>query len=265
MSDALARNAVADASMRIRCHCLAHGRRKCSDLEAVFPHACQVVLDVMRQVFDHDEQARTEQLSPAARLAYHPAHRQPLLDGRTRWRATQIDAPLVEPNSARGTAIVSMQNHWETLTRFFSVAGAPLDNTLAERTVQRCIRQRKNSLFYKSMHGAYIASVLTSVIAPCVYAGVNAGESLVALPEHRGEGFADPAAWLPWASASSRASPEARRRPSWAICARSGWPCHNKRRSARAERDTRASVPVGHQAKRPCERRFISNQEPWPS
>ena len=60
------------------------------------------------------------------------------------------------------------------------------------------IRQRKNSLFYKSTHSAYIASVLTSLIATCVYAGVNAVEYLVALQEHRGEVFADPAAWLPW-------------------------------------------------------------------
>ena len=30
----------------------------------VFPHECQVVLEVIRQVFDHDEQAREEQLSP---------------------------------------------------------------------------------------------------------------------------------------------------------------------------------------------------------
>jgi hypothetical protein len=71
MSDALASNEVADESRLIRCHCLAHGRRKFSDLEEVFPHECQVVLAVLRQVFDHDEQAREDQLGPEARLAYH--------------------------------------------------------------------------------------------------------------------------------------------------------------------------------------------------
>jgi transposase len=100
-----------------------------------------------------------------------------------------------------------MQSHWETLTRFLSVPGAPLDNNLAERVLKLFIRQRKNSLFYKSTHSAYIASVLTSLIATCLYAGVNAVEYLVALQEHRREVFADPAAWLPWAYARSRASP----------------------------------------------------------
>jgi len=87
------------------------------------------------------------------------------------------------------------------------VPGAPLDNNLAERALKLFIRQRKNSLFYKSTHSAYIASVLTSLIATCIYAGGNAVEYLVALQENRHEVFADPAAWLPWAYASSRASP----------------------------------------------------------
>jgi transposase len=207
MSDALSSNEVADESMLIRCHCLAHGRRKFSDLEEVFPHECQVVLAVIRQVFDHDEQAREDQLCPEARLAYHQRQSQPLMDELKRWLDTQIDAHLVEPNSALGKAIGYMQRHWVTLTQFLSVPGAPLDNNLAERALKLFIRQRNNSLFYKNEHSAYIASVLTSLIATCLYAGVNAVEYLVALQEHRSEVWADPAAWLPWAYARSRASP----------------------------------------------------------
>jgi len=207
MSDALSSNAVADESMLIRCHCLAHGRRKFSDLEEVFPRECQVVLEVIKQVFEHDEQAHEEQLSPQARLAYHQTHSQPLMDELKGWLDTQIDDHLVEPNSALGKAIAYMQSHWETLTRFLSLPGAPLDHNLAERVLKLFIRQRKNSLFYKNTHSAYIASVLTSLIATCLYAGVNAVDYLVALQEHRREVFLNPAAWLPWAYASSRASP----------------------------------------------------------
>ena len=207
MSDALTSNAVADESRLIRCHCLAHGRRKCSDLEDMFPQECQVVLQVLSQVCDHDEQARQAQLSPQARLAYHQAQSQPLMDALKTWLDRQRAERLVEPNSSLGKAIVYMQKHWATLTRFLSVPGAPLDNNLAERALKLFIRQRKNSLFYKTEYSAYIASVLTSLIATCLYAGINAVEYLVALHEHRSEVCADPAAWLPWAYASSRASP----------------------------------------------------------
>jgi hypothetical protein len=40
--------------------------------------------------------------------------------------------------------------------------------------------------------------MLTSLIATCLHAGVNALDYLVALQEHRPAVFGDPAAWLPW-------------------------------------------------------------------
>ena len=64
--------------------------------------------------------------------------------------------------------------------------------------MKQFIRQRNNSLFYKTEYSAYIASILTSLIATCLHAGVNALDYLVALQEHRAAVFAEPAAWLPW-------------------------------------------------------------------
>ena len=66
------------------------------------------------------------------------------------------------------------------------------------RALKLMIRQRRNSLFYASTHSAYVASILTSVIATCAQAGINALAYLVALQEHRSEVFRNPAAWLPW-------------------------------------------------------------------
>ena len=197
MSDALKRN-EAEEHMLIRCHCLAHGRRQFSDLEDVFPQECRVVIEALKQVFDHDEEARDQQMSPEARFAYHQAYSRPIMDELKRWLDQQVEDRLVEPNSSLGKAITYMQGHWETLTRFLSVVGAPLDNNLVERALKLFIRQRNNSLFYKTEYSAYIASVLTSLIATCIHAGVNALDYLVALQEHRAEVFADPAAWLPW-------------------------------------------------------------------
>jgi hypothetical protein len=66
------------------------------------------------------------------------------------------------------------------------------------RALKLMIRQRRNSLFYASTHSAYVASILTSVIATCAQAGINALAYLVALQEHRSEVFRNPSAWLPW-------------------------------------------------------------------
>ena len=81
-----------DESLVIRCHCLAHGRRQFSDIEEVFPSECRVVMDVIKQVFDHDEEARDQRMGPEARLAYHQAYSQPLMDDLKAWLDKQLDS-----------------------------------------------------------------------------------------------------------------------------------------------------------------------------
>src|SRR5262245_57040594 len=197
MSDALASNA-ADEQALIRCHCLAHGQRKFRELEEVFPQECDVVTHALKQVFEHEGDVRARQLSAEDRLVYHQTYSGPIMDALKAWLERQVEGRAVEPNSSLGKAIAYLLNHWATLTRFLTVPGAPLDNNTAERALKLCIRQRKNSLFYATEHSAYIASLLTSLIATCIQAGVNALEYLVAVQDNRKAVFADPAAWLPW-------------------------------------------------------------------
>jgi transposase len=70
MSDALSSNNAEETHL-IRCHCLAHGRRKFSELEEVFPAESAVVVDALKVVYEHDKEAREQELSAAERLAYH--------------------------------------------------------------------------------------------------------------------------------------------------------------------------------------------------
>jgi transposase len=197
MSDALSHN-HAEETMLIRCHCLAHGRRQFSDLVDDFPAESAVVVDALKLIYDHDNEARDQGLSAQARLAYHQKYSAPVFTKLKTWLEQQTAQRLVEPNSSLGKAITYLLEHWRTLTRFLQEPGAPLDNNVAERALKLCIRQRKNSLFYATVPSAYIASILTSVIATCVQAGVNALDYLVAVQEHRQEVFANPRAWLPW-------------------------------------------------------------------
>ena len=206
MSDALSSN-EADETGLIRCHCLAHGQRKFRVLEEVFPDECAKVLSVFKTVFDHDEQARKAQMSATQRLAYHQRYSLPLMDDLKSWLERQLEERNVEPNSSLGKAMAYVLNHFETLTQFLRLEGAPIDNNIAERALKLFIRQRKNSLFFATQHSAYIASLLTTLIATCLQAGGNAFAYLVALQDNRKAVFANPGAWLPWNYANSRASP----------------------------------------------------------
>ena len=197
-SDALAANQRDDDERLIRCHCLAHGRRQFTDLEETFPEAARHVITVLKQVFAHEAVTRDQAMPPAERLAYHQTHSGPLLTALHNWLEHQFQDRLVEPNSSLGKAFNYVLNHWETLTQLLRVPGAPIDTNTVERALKLLIRQRKNSLFYASTHSAYVASLLTSLVATGVQAGVNALEYLVALQTHRHAVFRQPAAWLPW-------------------------------------------------------------------
>jgi transposase len=197
MSDTLSRNNAEEAGL-IRCHCLAHGRRQFSDLADDFPAESAVVVNALKLIYDHDDAARDQGLSAQERLAYHQEYSAPVFTTLKTWLEQQTAECFVEPNSSLGKAIAYLLGHWETLTQVVKELGAPLDNNTAERALKLAIRQRKNSLFYATEHSAYIASILTSVIATCVQAGVNALDYLVAVQEHRQEVFANPSVWLPW-------------------------------------------------------------------
>ena len=67
-----------------------------------------------------------------------------------------------------------------------------------EATLKLIIRHRKNALFFKTLAGAAVADVLTSLIATCDHAGINAFDYLVALQRYAADVKQSPEQWLPW-------------------------------------------------------------------
>jgi transposase len=104
MSDALSSNNAEEAGL-IRCHCLAHGRRKFTEVAEDFPAESAVVVTALKLVYDHDEQARAKQLSAAERLEYHQRYSEPVFTTLKTWLEQQTAQRLVEPNSSLGKAI----------------------------------------------------------------------------------------------------------------------------------------------------------------
>jgi transposase len=121
MSDALASN-TADEGALIRCHCLAHGRRKFRELEETFPAECSVVIDALKHVFDHEEAAHVQQLNPTDRLIYHQHYSGPIMQQLKHWLELQFEERNVEPNSSLGKAFAYLLPPWQTLTRFSMAA-----------------------------------------------------------------------------------------------------------------------------------------------
>jgi hypothetical protein len=205
MCDPLSRNMPADLRT-ILANCLAHARRKFVDVAECFPAECRHVLEALKVVYQHDAQAKEEQLSPEARLQFHQTHSGPVMEKLHDWLKRQQDEHLVEPNSGLGQSIQYFLNHWEKMTLFLRVAGAPLDNNVCERALKKAILHRKNSLFYKTQHGADVGDLFMTLIYTCEINGENPFDYLTELQLHASEAALNPGAWLPWTYRETLAS-----------------------------------------------------------
>lgn len=197
MCDASSTN-TPDDFQTILCNCLTHGRRKFVDAEWNFPVECQYVINILGKVYKHDKDTKEQNMSLEQRLKYHQEKSGPLIEELKVWLTEQLEQNLVEPNSGLGQAVSYMLNHWPKLTRFLSVPGAPLDNNVCEQALKRAILHRKNSLFYKNMHGAYIGDMFMSLIHTCNIMSINPFNYLVAIQRYSSEVFRNPSRWMPW-------------------------------------------------------------------
>jgi transposase len=197
MCDALSRNLPAEMKT-IVANCLAHGRRQFVDVFEQFPDECRYVLESLAIIYRNDAIARERNLSPAARRHFHQMESGPTMAELHAWLTKQLDERLVEPNSSLGRAISYMLKHWERLTLFLRVPGAPLDNNICERALKRAILHRKNALFYKTCRGARVGDLYMSLIHTCELCKANPVDYLTELDRHAGEVSADPQHWMPW-------------------------------------------------------------------
>jgi len=197
MCDALSRNMPKELAV-VLANCLAHGRRQFVNLAEVFPEPVRHVLEVLKEVYRIDGQARQQGLSPEERLALHQRENGQRMTKLQQWLTSQIQERRAEPNSSLGKAIGYMLKHWHPLTLFLRVAGAPLDNNLVERALKLSIRHRRASLFYRSERGAEVGDMYMSLIHTCQLNGVDAFDYLTQLQLHKAEVAADPASWMPW-------------------------------------------------------------------
>lgn len=178
--------------------CIPHGRRKLVAVAGSFPDQCRRMLVELGKVFKVDARAKQNGLTGAERLALHQRESKPIMDGLAKWMSDQMAQKLVEPNSGLGKAIGYFQRHWNGMTLFLRKENAPLDNNIAERALKKAVLHRKNSLFYRTMHGAEVGDLYMSLIHTCELNGVNSFDYLVELQRHAAELAASPADWMPW-------------------------------------------------------------------
>jgi hypothetical protein len=95
----------------ILANCLSHGRRRFVDVAMNFPQDCLYVLDILKDVYTNDAEAKSQGMSDQQRLQFHRKLSGPKMDELKAWLTEQIEQHKVEPNSSLGEAISYMLKH----------------------------------------------------------------------------------------------------------------------------------------------------------
>jgi len=196
MVDALTANIpkAIEEGLYTLCYCLVHARRNFYDLGDGYDDLVEFVLDSISKLYDNDKQ--TKSMSPDARLAYHEKYSQPIMFSLKNHLETYKKD--FEPNSSAGKAIEYMLKRWTELSQFLRYGHTPLDNNEVERALKIPIRNRKNSMFYKTRKGAEIAGFIQSLIYSAAQNNVNPYDYLTSVFTHKDEVEKNPSNWLPW-------------------------------------------------------------------
>jgi hypothetical protein len=101
----------------------------------------------------------------------------PVMEKLHAWLTAQLQEKKAERNPGLGQANSYLLNHWQELTLFLCQPGAPLDNNICERPLQKVILHRKNALFYKEPEWRSSRDLFMSLIHTCELSDTNPGLS----------------------------------------------------------------------------------------
>ena len=197
MSDALSSNKTSIIPV-IESLCNVHARRQFADITDHFPETVPWVLNDYKVIWKNEDHCQDNTLSPPDRQRYHKTHSLPVMEIMKNRFETHLADEDVEENSGLGKAMSYFLRHYLGLTQFCHTEGARLDNNRMEAELKIPIRNRKNAYFYKTLAGAQVSDVLTSMISTCVQAGVNPFDYLTWVQQHPERVKTSPLTCLPW-------------------------------------------------------------------
>lgn len=196
MADALSANIPnnIEEGLYLLCYCLVHARRNFYALGDGYDDLADTVIDLISELYDNE--ANTKNFAPEKRLSYHQEHSQSVMN-RLKNHLEKYETQF-EPNSSAGKAIRYMISRWTELTQFLKHPKAPIDNNICERALKLPIRNRKSSMFYKSLESARLASYIQSLLYSSAQNDINPFEYMKETLTHQDTAMENPEKWLPW-------------------------------------------------------------------
>ncbi|UAL42603.1 IS66 family transposase [Shewanella inventionis] len=197
MSDALASNQPSTCEVETSL-CNSHARRQFVDVINHFPEEVENILTLYGEVWRNEQTTIERELTARERLEYHQQHSLPILEAIKSWGEKHFTNESIEKNSGLGKAIRYFLKHYDGLSLFCHHEGVKIDNNRIESMLKIVVRDRKNAMFRKSLLGANIGDVITSMIATGNEAGINVFDYFTRLQRDADDAKKHPEKYLPW-------------------------------------------------------------------
>lgn len=178
--------------------CNAHAYLKFRAVKDRHPEEHNLAGDVYKKVFDHDDVAAAERMSPHERMLYHRQHSLPEMKRLKKMCHEKLESKLVEPNSPLWEPLTFILNQWERLTRFCEVPSVPLDTNVVEQMLIIPVRYLAGSFNYKTQNGADVGDRHMSLIATANANGVEPVAYLTECLDNHEDLATRPEYYLPW-------------------------------------------------------------------
>ncbi|WP_133309601.1 IS66 family transposase [Parashewanella spongiae] len=197
MSDALVSNrpTVRECLLSL---CNSHARRQFVDVINHFPDEVEHVLTRYGEIWAYEQHTKEQKFTATERLSYHQQHSLPVMKTIKQWCTTHLNDETVEENSGLGKAMRYFVKHYVGLSYFCHYEGVYIDNNRIEAMLKIIVRDRKNAMFHKTLLGATIGDVITSMIATASEAGINVFEYFTFLQREKDKVKTNPEEYLPW-------------------------------------------------------------------
>jgi transposase len=182
--------------------CWSHVRRDFVTVGKGWPEHKEWALAWLRRIRDLYRYDRQRRISNAGTTKFSAADtglRQTIVAMQTQANAELANPKLPTPCRK---ALVSLQEHWDGLTRFVDDPRIPLDNNASERQVRGPALGRKNYYGSGALWSGRLAAMLFSLFATLTKAKINSRKwmtwFLQSCAENGGQKAADIDQFLPW-------------------------------------------------------------------
>jgi transposase len=178
--------------------CNAHAYLKFRAVKDQHSEAYSLAGEVYKKVFDNDDVAAAEAMSPHERMLYHRQHSLPEMKRLKKMCRERLESRLVEPSSPLWEPLTFIINQWDRLTRFCEVPGVPLDTNVVEQMLIIPVRYLAGSFNYQTQNGADVGDRHMSLIATANANGVEPVAYLTECLDNHEDLERRPEHYLPW-------------------------------------------------------------------